>query len=309
MKAGKLWLAIAAWLGVVTIAHAEPPRVVVSIKPIHSLAALVLDGVAVPELLVKGSNSPHTYTLKPSETRVLHEADVFIRIGEGVEPFTAKLVASLPGSVAVVTLMDTPDLLLLPRRQNAAFEEHSHEEHRDGHKGDEAGTDAHVWLDPENGVKLVQRLAQVLSKRFPPFASQIQRNAANAQAMLAALDKELEATTRSIKDKPFAVYHDAIQYFEHRYGLKAVGSILISPDVPASGKRLSDLRRQAASLNALCVFGEPQSDARLLATITEGTPMRSAVLDAEGLSLDPGPGLYAELLRKLARDMQSCLAR
>ena len=57
--------------GVCSPAAAAEPKVVVTIKPLHALVAQVMAGVGVPELLVKGSASPHTYALRPSETRAL----------------------------------------------------------------------------------------------------------------------------------------------------------------------------------------------------------------------------------------------
>lgn len=60
-------------------AAAEPTKVVVTIKPLHALVAQVMAGVGVPVLLVKGLASAHTYALRPSEVRALHDADLFVR--------------------------------------------------------------------------------------------------------------------------------------------------------------------------------------------------------------------------------------
>ncbi|MGA8771495.1 MAG: zinc ABC transporter substrate-binding protein, partial [Rhodomicrobium sp.] len=50
------------------------PNVVVTIKPIHSLAAAILEGVAEPKLLLEGAASPHAYALKPSDAEALSRA-------------------------------------------------------------------------------------------------------------------------------------------------------------------------------------------------------------------------------------------
>jgi len=42
-------------------------KVVTSIKPVHSLVSGVMMGVGVPSLIIDGSGSPHTYSLKPSQ--------------------------------------------------------------------------------------------------------------------------------------------------------------------------------------------------------------------------------------------------
>ena len=63
---------IAASLACGGSAGAGPaPAVVVSIKPIHSLVAGVMDGIGAPQLLIEGAGSPHSYALRPSEARAL----------------------------------------------------------------------------------------------------------------------------------------------------------------------------------------------------------------------------------------------
>ena len=70
--------------------------VVVTIKPIHSLVARLMTGIGTPKLLVDGSASPHAFSLKPSHSRAINNADVFIRVSATVEPFTGKIIKSLP---------------------------------------------------------------------------------------------------------------------------------------------------------------------------------------------------------------------
>jgi zinc transport system substrate-binding protein len=87
----RVFLAAGSLLALCSLASATEPKVVVTIKPLHALVAQVMAGVGVPELLVKGSASPHTYALRPSETRALQHADLFVRMSETVEPFTARM--------------------------------------------------------------------------------------------------------------------------------------------------------------------------------------------------------------------------
>jgi zinc transport system substrate-binding protein len=55
--------AIACAIAFTTAIAAEPPRVIVSIKPIHSLVAAVMQGAGEPTLLIGSGASPHTYNL------------------------------------------------------------------------------------------------------------------------------------------------------------------------------------------------------------------------------------------------------
>jgi zinc transport system substrate-binding protein len=298
-----------------TPSPAAEPKVVVTIKPLHALVAQVMSGVGKPELLIRGSASPHTFTLRPSETRMLHEADLFVRMSETVEPFTARLVRSLPKTVEVVTLQETPLLKLLARRTHATFERHDHSS--DGHKDhDEShgvprpdgAVDGHAWLDPDNAAAMVDRIAQALGAKDPAHAAAFKANAEALKTRLMALADELDRDLRPIASRPYIVFHDAYQYLERRYGLNVVGSISVSPEVPASGKRLTELRRKIDELGAVCVFAEPYTDVRLVDNLIEGTSARSGTLDPEGGRLEPGPDLYFTLMRRLAGDLKGCLS-
>lgn len=289
-------------------------KVVVTIKPLHALVASVMSGVGTPDLLVKGAASPHTYAMKPSDAKALNAADLFFRMSESVEPFTIKVVRALPKRVEVVTLQGAPGMTLLPRRTGNTFEGHVHEVGKGGHgKHDHDhdkvdAPDGHAWLDPDNARAMVARIEQALSAKYPASASTFKTNAQKLDADLSVLASELAGKLKPIAGKPYIVFHDAFQYLEARYDLSAVGSISISPDVPPSAKRLSDLRKKVVSLGAVCVFAEPQFDTRLVQNLVEGTSARTGTLDAEGLGLEPGPDLYFVLMRRLADDLKGCLA-
>lgn len=299
---------------------AETPKVVVTIKPIHSLISRVMEGVGVPQLIVEGSASPHTFTLKPSTARAIQDADVFVRVSDQLEPFTRKIVRSLSANVTVLTLADADGVKLLDRRQGGTFEkhEHGHEEgaaQSDAHSGavdvhddhDENGKDGHIWLDPQNAKAIAGDVAKVLEARYPEHAEKIKANAISLIADLDALDSELAAELNGSKGKSFIVFHDATQYFENHFGQSAAGSITVSPDVPPSAKRLTEVRRKLSSLGAVCVFTEPSFQPNLVAAVTEGMHARAGTIDAEGQMLAPGPGLYFELMRGLAHNVASCL--
>jgi zinc transport system substrate-binding protein len=289
-------------------------KVVVTIKPIHSLVVRLLDGVAVPQLLVKGSASPHAFALKPSDVRALNDANVFIRVSDALEPFTRSIVNALPKSVDVVTLAEAPGVKLLEQRSGGTFEAHGeHGEHGEHESGDDLTAhgvpDGHIWLDPDNAKVIVAHLADVLSRHAPQYSTRIKENAARLAADLDALTATTAAETAPLKGKPFIVFHDAYQYFERRFGLEAAGAITVSPEQQPSAKRLSELRRKIAALGAVCVFAEPLFQPGLVAAVTEGSRAHAGTLDPEGMGLEPGGDLYFKLMRNLAAGFRSCLAQ
>jgi zinc transport system substrate-binding protein len=57
----------------------------------------------------------------------------------------------------------------------------------------------------------------------------------------------------------------------------------------------------------VCIFSEPQFSPRLIATVVEGTDVRTATLDPLGAALEQGRDLYPRLLLNLAQDLVGCL--
>lgn len=316
-RSGRIYRRIAAALlagSLVTWTGISPAaadlNVVVTIKPLHALVSQVMTGAGTPELLVQGAASPHTYAFKPSDASKLNRADVFFRMSDAMEPFTAKVAKSLPKRVQVITLQNSRGLKLYQRRSGATFDDnHDHSDGGGGdHDHDHDATDGHSWLDPVNAKVLADRIAQVLSAKEPANAARFTANAVSLKTKLDELSAELARDLAPVAGKPYIVFHDALQYFERRYKLRVVGSISISPDIPASAKRISTLRKKIASLGAVCVFAEPQFDTRLVDNLIEGTRARTGTIDPEGIKIEAGPELYFALLRNLMRDLKSCLA-
>lgn len=290
-------------------AYAEAPRVVVSIKPIHSLVASVMQGVGEPTLLVRGGASPHDYALKPSDAKAIHDADIVIRVGEGLEGFLVRPMANRSKATQDIELVHAAGLTILEPREGAAWEAHSHGRIHDHAKHQEhhGNVNMHLWLDPENAKEIADIVATALAARDPANAAAYRANADALRRRLDDLDTELKAALAPVGERRFVVFHDAYQYFERRYGLNAAGSIMVNPDRPPSAKRLAAIRDRIKSLGATCVFAEPEFEPRLVDTVVEGTPARKGVLDPEGAAIPEGPDLYVTLMRNLAKGLTECL--
>ncbi|WP_430251804.1 zinc ABC transporter substrate-binding protein ZnuA [Neorhizobium sp. DAR64860/K0K1] len=306
-------------------AFADAPSVVVSIKPIHSLVASVMKGVAEPKLIVEGAASPHTYNMRPSNASALQKADLIFWVGHGMEAFLEKPLEALGTKAAVVSLEDAPGLTKLKFREGGVFEPEAEEEgHDHGHSHgsedhaagaeddgdhDHDGNDVHLWLDPMNAKAMAQEIEKALVQADPENATTYQANGADLMKRLDALDTELKTTLEPVKNKPFIVFHDAYQYFENRYGVKVAGSITVSPESIPGAERVKEIHQKVEELGATCVFAEPQFEPKLVKVVTEGSKARSGVLDPEAGALTEGPDLYFELMRGLATSLKTCLSQ
>jgi zinc transport system substrate-binding protein len=322
-------------------AASAAPDVVVSIKPIHSLVAAIMQGVGEPALIVEGAASPHTFTMKPSNARAVEGADMVFWMGPGMEAFLEKPLQALASDAKVVELDDADGLTKLPFREGGAFdahdhghEGHEHEDHAEGehaheetaeagheHAHDdhahEAGEDehhdhgafdTHLWLDPTNAKAMATAIEKALAEADPDNAAAYASNLEALNTKIDALDTEIAATVAPVKDTPFLVFHDAYQYFEAHYGVRIAGSVTVSPEVMPGAERVQEIHEKVKALDATCVFAEPQFEPKLIQVVTEGTNARSGTLDPEGATLAEGPDLYFELMRSIATNLKTCLS-
>ena len=307
----------------ISYAEAEP-KVVTSIKPLHSLISYVMDGVGSPDLLVDGSSSPHTFQLKPSHATMLQEADVVFWIGEDLESFLETPLDSIAVNARKITLMDSDQIELLKFREKNVFEDHhdeheghddhdEHEEHADGHDEHEGHDDhghhhgefdIHFWLDPEIAKSIVKIASLELSEVDPANQATYQTNASNA---VSELDKLINDTRTKINsDAKYIVFHDAYQYFEQRFGIEVIGALTVNPEVLPGAKQLAEIREVIEHEKVNCLFSEPQFNPSIANTIAQDTGIKAAVLDPLGAELEPGKELYFQLINDMASSFESC---
>jgi zinc transport system substrate-binding protein len=123
------------------------------------------------------------------------------------------------------------------------------------------------------------------------------------------LVEELTIELKPLSDEGYIVFHDAYQYFEKRFGISAVGSVTVSPEILPGVKRTKELRHKITDLGASCVFSEPQFEPKLVETLVEGTEVGTGVLDPLGASIQNGPDLYFKLIRNMASSLKDCLLK
>ena len=299
-------LLLSALLSGPEIAWAEPnekwaKQVVVSIKPIHSLVTGVMKGVGTPYLIVKSASSPHTYRLRPSDGRVLSNAKIVFWVGPSFERFLEKPISSLTKQNIGVLLMNIDGLLKFEVRQsdeiNKPHDEHKHEAHQ---------IDPHIWLDPDNAKKIVERIAKTLMIADPKNAK---RYESNGLAMIAKLDKlivDIGDVLNGAQQHKFLVFHDAYQYFENRFGLNFSGAVILNANQIIGARQLSRVLARVKKLQIKCIFSEPQFNPRLIKTIVENQNVRLGVLDPMGVGLAPDETLYFVLMKKMAASFQHC---
>ena len=298
-------------------------KVVASIKPIHSLASYLMDGVGKPDLIVDGYASPHGFAMKPSHAKMLQNADLIFWIGEDLESFLEKPLNSIAKKAEKIELMEIKGLNKLEFRERNIFEghdDHGHDEHKKedehkehGHKEDKHDDhhehahgehDPHIWLDPMNAKVILKEMAEHLIEND-------QKNASTYKANLKKALKDLDKLTKKVKselNKDFKsiVFHDAYQYFEKRFDVNVLGAFTVNTDVMPGAEQLAEIREIIEHDKVSCVFSEPQFNPDIINAVAKDMDIKTGVLDPLGATLTPGKTLYFDLISNMSKSFKSC---
>ena len=320
-----LILTILSMLTLFTSANAEI-KVVTSIKPIHSLASYLMDGIGKPGLIVDGYASPHSFSMKPSHAKMLQNADIVFWIGEDMENFLKKPLSSIAKKAEKIELMEVKELNILKFRERNIFDEHNHDDHddhakkeddhddhdhddhakkEDDHEGHAHGEyDSHIWLDPMNAKVILNEMAEHLIEYDAENASKYKNNLQKALKEIDTLT--IQVMTELNKNVSSIVFHDAYQYFEQRFNVNILGAFTVNPDVMPGAEQLAEIREIIEHDKVACVFSEPQFNPNIINAVAKDMKIKTGVLDPLGATLDPGKDLYFDLIKNMSLSFKGC---
>lgn len=291
-------------LGLMLLFFSQPnlaatPRIVVTLKPLHSLVSGLCRDVCQPALLLDGTQSPHDYQLKPSERRLLESADMVIYASPNVESFVPSLRSH--ANQTFIALEKLPGMPLLPAR-SSAHDEHAHDEH--AHHG---SMDGHIWLSPVNAKIMVTQLSALLSRSDASHASDYARNRDRLLQKLDTLEASIRQQLLPVKNQPFLQFHDALQYFEHDFELTQGVAVTSGAEHSPGARQLRQLQQHIREKNIRCFFYEPPQAPKLLRTLNVNQNARMQALEIHGTDQNASEDLYFTLLSGIATTIKNCL--
>ena len=335
LKKIPFFLTIITFLTFFTSVNADV-KVVASIKPIHSLASSLMDGVGKPDLIVDGYASPHGFAMKPSHAKMLQEADIIFWVGEDLENFLVKPLSSIAKKAEKIELMDIKGLEILKFRERNIFDDHDHDDHghddhgkkeddhddhghddhgkkeddhddhgHDDHEGHAHGEfDPHIWLDPVNAKVILKEMAEHLIENDEKNSATYKKNLAKA---LKDIDKLIKDTKSELsKSVASIVFHDAYQYFEERFNVNILGAFTVNTDVMPGAEQLAEIREIIEHDKVACVFSEPQFNPDIIKAVAKDMDIKTGVVDPLGATLNPGKDLYFDLIRNMSASFKNC---
>lgn len=238
-----------------------------------------------PILLLKTNLCPHDYALKFSDMEVIKQADLIIWGGEDLECFLTKLLKTNRSlTEKLITAQSLPNIARLSFRNSRQL-------------------DPHIWLSPANAKVILIAIINKLIILDPENTKIYLSNKQKFLNQLSKIDLYIKNKLANFKHKDYLVFHDAYQYFEKFYGLKAPVVISHNPEMPLNIKQIQTIDNIISKNNhTVCLFKEPDFNPKILKNLSHKHQ------NLKIINLDPigGAGDYFVLLTDLADSIGKC---
>ena len=302
------------------------PKIVATTKPLHSIASIVLDGIAKPTLLVSGEVDPHHFHLRPSHMKLLKNADIVVFLGGDLESYIPDALDAIKlDSSKQLEMISLEKMIQLPYRKEASNHKthedshhghghHGHGHHGHGHHSDknskQSNIDPHFWLNTENARTMAQAMAQKFSDMLPEHRKKIEDNINLFYKEINKLDEEIKLKLQEVAGSPtgYITYHDAYYYFEEQFSIQGYsGSIVSAATHTTSAKRVRNLQEKIKEGTVQCILVEKAGYKKIANLFPEQENLRHVTIDPAGISLSEGKSLYYKLIEQMRDGFINCL--
>jgi len=257
--------------------------VAASIRPLQLIAAAITHDVSQPMLVMDGSQDPHHPSLRPSQRRVMSQADIFIWIGPQLETNMEAIIGEL--DARVVTAINLDGMTIYPLNTSI---------------------DPHIWLDTRNAGIIADVLAENLVQLDRGNEARYLQNLEHFRDGLKSLEKELRATLDPDSFPAFAVYHNGYQYFEKQLGISHLASFTDNEEVQPGIRRVMEIKSLLDKSNVNCIVIDPAVNSGNLQNQLERDSLRYISVDVLAHDVPLTRDGYFQFMQKLAAGFATC---
>jgi len=266
-------------------------RVVSTVAPIANLVYNVGGNrIDLVQLIPDGVDS-HTFEPRPSDARVIAEADLFVLNGLDLEAPTLRMIqANAKPGAQVLLLADntiTREEWIFDRSFPASR----------GHPN------PHLWLNVAYARRYAELIRDKLVEMDPANADYYQSNAAQLIARLDQLDQAIMAAVQTVppQNRRLLTYHDSWAYWAPRYGFQVIGAIQPSDFAEPRPRDVAAIIDQVRRERLPAIFGSEVYPSRVLEAIGRETGARYVdTLRDDDLPGPPGSREHSYIGRMLA---------
>ncbi len=260
------------------------PQVAASIRPLQLIAAAITNGVSEPQLVLGNGQDPHHASLRPSDRKILAEADVVLWVGPILELPLVESIADMGTKGLAIQQMD--HIIL-------------HEV--------EGSLDPHVWLDTRNARQIATRLEQTLVELDPANSQHYEINLEKFSATLDDLDNDITQNFSTLQARPWTVYHNAFRYFAEQFALTEPLAPTENANNQAGIRSIVALRDNIQQQKITCMLTEPDMNHAELQTLLGSVDLKIVTADVMGFGLEATADAYPLLMQNFASTLAGCL--
>ena len=262
-------------------------NIVTTIKPLQLIAQAVIQDHGRVTAIMDPQQSPHHFSMSPSDRIALAQTDIAIWVGPEFETFLTDFFSQKHIAEKTLTLIEIPDLLLHSISTNKL--------------------DAHLWLDSSNAVKIAGMIADQATKLDPGNETTYRQNLNRFAADIDKINLQLRQRLSIRPRGKYAVYHNAYQYFEKQFGLQHALTILQDPEKQPGIRQLVQIRQQVQEQQPACLLLEMDASEDLVNTVLNEHQLRSISVDLLAYRITSGQDGYMQFMANLGDDFVRCL--
>ena len=271
------WLAALVLGGMLLAAPAAQAKKLYVVTATTDMAALAQevggDKVEV-ESIAKGYQDPHFVEAKPSFLLKLRRADLLILVGLDLEIGWLPPLITQSGNpkvqVGASGYLDASQFAEILEKPTGQVTRAMGDVHPLGNP--------HYWLDPENGRRVAQGIADKLAQMDPGDAAYFQQRFADFSRRLTEAEKRWDAEMAPYRGRKVVTYHKSWPNFAKHFDLDVAGYIEPRPGIPPSPGHTLELIQQMKRDNVKVVLVEPYFDLKTPNSIGAATGAKVLVM-------------------------------
>jgi len=244
-------------------------RVVTTIFPLYDFVRAVGGNAVDLQLLLPPGVESHSFEPKPEEVVRVSRADLFVYTNAEMEPWGARLLATVQGGGSPLPLEAGAGAAYLSVASPA--DNHGHGD-ADGHRHGPAGRDPHIWLKIANAKIMVDNIANGLAAKAPSHRELFMANAAAYKKRLDELESRFRAGLGECGTREFIHGgHYAFAYLADSYNLTYLSAYGITADSEPSPRRMMELVKKIREHRLKAIFYEELLAPRVAETVAAET--------------------------------------
>lgn len=279
--------------------NSEKLSIVTTLFPEYDFVKSIVGDKANVSLVLKSGVETHNFEPTAQDIIAIDSADLFITLGEELEPWTKEISSSI---------RDKDKIINISKNVNLMCQDEFEEEHEHGHNHSEESLDSHIWLSISNSKIMVKDLLNEIVKIDPENQEFYKNNANKYIEELDKLDKEYKDFFNENKDLVLVFGGEfAYSYLMNEYDVN-FASVFTNcghgedPSI-ARVKNVIDIINDK---NIPVVFYQELSEGVVAKMIAEETNAESKVLYTlhNGNIIGEHPDTYLDLMRKNLENIQ-----